>query len=156
MVFIFETIHSNFPRKGGLFLQNIQLPHLHFHCMYKNYRETFFKHFLPQPPHSLESFWQKFSKHVSMKGHPALQRSDSFKKALPLKVHGDAMPVTGIGKVWSKGMLVMSWSGLLNNASSRANCYVMYVAAGLPKVLFLLWVVFSWGFIFLHKVFKNI
>ena len=141
-MFLKHHAHNNCPRKGGLFLQNIQLPHLHFHSMYKNHKELFFKHFWPQKPHSLSSFWQKFSKHISMKEHPALQREDSFNLALPLKIHGDAMPVTGIGKVWSKGMLVMSWSGLLNNASSRENCYVMYVAAGLQKFLFALWCCF--------------
>ena len=116
------------PMKGGLFLQNIQLPHLQFHCMHKHYTDRFNSSFFPEAPHSLRSFWETFSQHICMRDHPALGRLDLYSKGLPIKIHGDAMPVTGIGKVWSKGMLVMNWSGLLSTAASRENCHVMYVA----------------------------
>ena len=116
------------PMKGGLFLQNIQLPHLQFHCMHKHYTDRFNSSFFPEAPHSLRSFWETFSQHICMRDHPALGRPDLYSKGLPIKIHGDAMPVTGIGKVWSKGMLVMNWSGLLSTAASRENCDVMYVA----------------------------
>lgn len=116
------------PMKGGLFLQNIQLPHLQFHCMHKHYTDRFNSSFFPEAPHSLRSFWETFSQHICMRDHPALGRPDLYSKGLPIKIHGNAMPVTGIGKAWSKGMLVMNWSGLLNKGASRENCHVMYVA----------------------------
>ena len=40
-------------------------------------------------------------------------RPDMREKCIPLAIHGDGTPVTGVGKAWSKQYDVWSWCSLL-------------------------------------------
>ena len=53
-----------------------------------------------------------------LKDHPVLYRKDWKRRAIPLVLHGDGVPLTGIGKSWSKLMDV--FVGII---SSRSGVY---------------------------------
>ena len=61
---------------------HIMLPHELFASLYHNYRDAWSRAILPEQPNE---FWE------SCGAHPQLQ--------VPLGMHGDAVSVTGIGKV---------------------------------------------------------
>ena len=68
------------------------------------------------PPGGLEKFWETNINHPGMEGHPALV---DLHKTLPLAMHGDGVPITGLGKIWSKTAWVYSWSSLLSDATTK-------------------------------------
>eukprot|EP00969_Alexandrium_andersonii_P176489 7804037-Alexandrium_andersonii.AAC.1 len=53
-----------------------------------------------------------------MEGHPMLEREGYDKRAVPLGLHGDGVPVAGVGKKWSKSCLALSWVSLLSTGST--------------------------------------
>jgi len=65
------------------------------------------------PPGGLEKFWETNINHPGMEGHPALV---DLHKTLPLAMHGDGVPITGLGKIWSK---------LLGYILGRAYCQML-------------------------------
>ena len=52
----------------------------------------------------LEEFWDSMEGNPQLNDHPVLLRESWKKKAIPLCIHGDGVPLTGIGKSWSKFM----------------------------------------------------
>ena len=40
-------------------------------------------------------------------------------KKVPLAMHGDGVPITGLGKIWSKTAWVYSWCSLLSDAATK-------------------------------------
>jgi len=65
----------------------------------------------------LEVFWFCFSKHPMMRNHPWWERPDRLTKCIPVCVHGDEVPVVGVGKIWSRSALIFSWFSLMANAA---------------------------------------
>ena len=105
-------LQEKLPLKGGMYLQNIMLPHEIFHHLWANYNGYFVNHFAVGGEKGLQKFWQNFSKHPAMLDS-ALKLHPSFpKKCLPLGLHGDAVPTVGVGKTWAKMQLCFSWHSL--------------------------------------------
>jgi hypothetical protein len=63
-------------------------------------------------PNILDEFWAAQAEHPAMNGHPIASKADKSKYLL-ISLHGDEVPVTGKGKVWSKSMLTFEWLSLL-------------------------------------------
>ena len=61
-----------------------------------------------------------------LKDHPVLYRRDWKRRAIPLVLHGDGVPLTGIGKSWSKLMGVFSVSSLLGRGSTRLKMFLIF------------------------------
>ena len=61
-----------------------------------------------------------------MKDHPVLYRKDWKRRAIPLVLHGDGVPLTGIGKSWSKLVDVFSVSSLLGRGSTRMRMFLIF------------------------------
>ena len=91
------------------------LPHELFNSIFENYNDVFQKQ-LVGPPGGLEKFWETNTSHPGMEGHPALV---DLHKTLPLAMHGDGVPITGLGKIWSKTAWVYSWGSLLSDAATK-------------------------------------
>lgn len=91
------------------------LPHELFNSIFENYNDVF-QNILVGPPGGLEKFWETNINHPGMEGHPALV---DLHKTLPLAIHGDGVPITGLGKIWSKTAWVYSWSSLLSDATTK-------------------------------------
>ena len=53
---------------------------------------------LPDPT-LLPKFWETFSGHPCMQGHPIKDKPGWQTKAIPLCMHGDEVPAVGVGKI---------------------------------------------------------
>ena len=96
-------------------LQKMLLPHELFASIYEKYPDTF-QNVLVGPPESLATFWSTNISHPAMQGHPCL---GDMSKKVPLAMHGDGVPITGLGKIWSKTAWVYSWCSLLSDAATK-------------------------------------
>ena len=48
-----------------------------------------------------------------MDGHPVKSKTRWEAKAIPLLFYGDEVPVVGVGKVWSRCVLMFEWFSFL-------------------------------------------
>lgn len=93
-------------------LAAINLPHEQFSHLYHNYPESFKRHVLPDPT-ALHRFWQEMKGHPGLDLIPASDMEDLEAKGIPLGLHGDEVPVTGVGKVWCKLALTFQFYSLM-------------------------------------------
>ena len=72
--------------------------------------------------HEIQKFWAAMRcGHGNPKlQHPAIQRREGFcNYCIPLKMHGDAVPVVAGGKTWVKLADVFNWMSLLGKGSTK-------------------------------------
>ncbi|CAK8992493.1 Uncharacterized protein SCF082_LOCUS3127 [Durusdinium trenchii] len=107
---------------------------------------------MPSGPEGLETFWAQMSKHPACENHQLLLEPGYARKTIPVHIHGDCVPCTGIGKVWSKGLLALHWTSALSNGSSKTNCFSLFtvfeklVAHGENGTVDRLFDLLSWSF----------
>ena len=59
-----------------------------------------------------------------------INKKEYWKKCIPLALHGDGVPVTGIGKSWSKSVDVWSWcSCLVRRTTLESNFVIICIYA---------------------------
>ncbi|CAE7780475.1 unnamed protein product [Symbiodinium necroappetens] len=87
-----------------------------FASLFRSYGPAFRKHILPRPE-ELKPFWTKVAGHPALQGHDVLSRGDRFTKAIPIGVHGDDCPVSGLGKCWVSKLSTLSWYSFMGMAS---------------------------------------
>ena len=61
-----------------------------------------------------------------MSGHDLRGRADRFERAIPLALHGDDVPVVGVGKAWCALMTTFSWTSMLSTGETRDCQYYIY------------------------------
>ena len=71
--------------------------------------KLFAKFWMPGGESDISLFWSKFQHHPAMAGHPLFLTENWRSKAIPISIHGDAVPTAGKGKAWTKMLLVLSW-----------------------------------------------
>ena len=100
----------------------LNLPHEHFAHIYNKHPQAFAQQMLPNSS-DLQKFW------VGIQGHPAVEKlhGEDLRFAVPLGMHGDEVPVVGVGKCWSRCALTFQYFSLLA------------LAAGTPTVNLLQW-----------------
>ena len=61
-----------------------------------------------------------------MKDNPLKEIPDYTNKLIPLSLHGDEVPVFGVGKIWARSVLSFSWTSILANAlgASAEECTI--------------------------------
>ena len=126
-----QPLMLKLPFAKGDFLQSIMLPHVVFAHLHQFYPAAFQRQFLPQGIGHLKEFWRTFKMHPCMEGHEIFHRPNFDTSILPLHIHGDAVPITGKGKVWCKMMLAFSWTGALSRSNSQEACNFIYGATRL-------------------------
>ena len=92
--------------------QAILYPHLMFASLYHHFRAAFFDRLVPDVK-GLESFWNNVSSTEQYKDHPLRHKPNHKRRCIPLFLHGDAVPCTGVGKSWSKLLDIWSWGSLM-------------------------------------------
>ena len=97
--------------------QDMLLPHEMFAAIFKHYPEQFRQRILPDTTR-LHEFWDEMQSHPQMLGHPVQERTDYKNKCIPISLHGDGVPVAGVGKAWHKSMDAWSWCSLLGTGST--------------------------------------
>ena len=60
-------------------------------------------------------------------GHPVAARADYSSKCIPIALHGDGVPVTGVGKAWSKSVEIYSWSSCLSGGNIVLSNFMVWL-----------------------------
>ena len=102
----------------GESLQGMLLPHQLFASLWRDYPETWRSSVLPDEQ-TLHRFWSAVDSHPQMESHPIRDVADYKSKVVPLAVHGDGVPVVGLGKGWSKVMTMFSWYSLIGQGQTK-------------------------------------
>ena len=114
--------------------QHMFLPHVVFANLYEHYPETFKEKICPNSA-TLEHFWAAMARNPQLVDHPVTSIPDYNKFAIPISIHGDGVPVTGVGKAWSKSCDIFHGQAYLEKVPQ----VVIYFIFGLVSVaLFLL------------------
>ena len=120
------------PFKDGTFMQSILLPHEWFSAMYDN--QQAWRTCILQDDSKLPQFWNLFEKHPCMQQHPVKRRRNFKNLAIPISMHGDEVPVVGVGKIWARSALSFSWCSLINNAlGGKGDDIMIYLWAVFEK-----------------------
>ena len=88
------------------------LPHTLFSAIYTHYPDMWAKIVYPGKI-TCGKFWSAVQGSPQFASHPVRHRADFSEKCIPLKIHGDGTPVTGLGKGWGKMVDIFSVSSLL-------------------------------------------
>ena len=101
------------------------LPHVLFSWVFSNCQKSWKARICPDRD-TLEAFWNSQAQHPSMDAHPMKGRRNWKRRAVPIALHGDDVPVTGCGKVWSKSMRAISWCSMLGTGSTVNFNFLIY------------------------------
>ena len=135
----------------------ILLPHEYFSCLYNEYPGHFSKYVHGHAP--LSEFWRHIPEGAErLAGHP-IELIDGFRdNAIPLKIHGDAVPC---GRAKGRSLDVISLSSLLADAGATwdTRVYVAGVMTGAkfkgddtdPGTMESIWAVVMWSLACLRK-----
>ena len=115
-------VTMQFAKPLGEKTTEILFPHEVFSAVYHQYPEAFKKHLLPSEA-KLGHFWKSVKDHPSLVNHPIFD--EGCHKAIPLAIHGDEVPVVGVGKVWSKTFLTWHWYSLMAAAATTSTTDLM-------------------------------
>ena len=122
-----KPMSTRLPFKSPLdsLTQGILLPHELFACIYNHYKATWDQCILPSTER-LKLFWFTNRDHPAMTGSlvQSIENYDSW--VIPLCLHGDDVPITGVGKSWCQQMTVFSWSSLTGLGSTKDMQYFIY------------------------------
>lgn len=118
---------TTFQEPHGEQSQTMLLPHEMFAAISENYRSTWHRSIYPGEG-KLQEFWETAQDHPLMKDHPVRGRNEWTKYCIPFGLHGDGVPVVGIGKAWSKVLNVFSWFSMVGTGNTRSKMFYCYSA----------------------------
>ena len=121
-----EPVKVAMPYTDGLHEALILLPHEWFAAMSEddyNWERTI----CPNADRLID-FWTCWESHPGMKDHPMKRYSQWRSKFIPVSLHGDEVPVQGIGKIWSRSVLSMTWMSMVaNGLGSKMSDIIFYI-----------------------------
>ena len=97
---------------------SVLLPHEMLRAIYLS-AEGWESSVLPDPT-LLPKFWETFSGHPCMQGHPIKDKPGWQTKAIPLCMRGDEVPVVGVGKIWSRSAVLFSFFSMMATLAGRS------------------------------------
>ena len=102
----------------------VALPHELIACLFSDFRPFFDKYILGEEP--LEAFWSHIPEDdVRLLGHPVTMAADWRSRAIPLRLHGDAVPV---GKAKRRSLDTLSVSSLTASPGRSLNTRLLMFA----------------------------
>ena len=128
----------------------ILLPHEYFAAIYAS--PDWWRRSILADESCLYRFWNAFKHHPCMDGHPVKSKKRWEAKAIPLMFYGDEVPVVGVGKVWSRCVLMFEWFSILAQAAGAATEDVMQYIWGVfekfaaSHTMETFWRVMLWSF----------
>ena len=132
------SLHTfQFPLRNsivGLFSKPLHmfLPHELISGIYHHYPDMF-RTLLYGSEAVCRKFWNSVRGGAHFLSHPVRTRLNHATKCIPLRLHGDGTPVTGLGKAWGKMMDCYSISSLL--VSGPTNIFYFLIWIVYQKVL---------------------
>jgi len=103
------------------------LPHMLFSTLYHKNPEAFMLRVLGGSASNLPKFWTDMRGHPNFEGHPVRGRDGFAMKAVPIAIHGDGVPVSGIGRARQRSCDIFSWSGLLGKGPTTRTTFLVYL-----------------------------
>ena len=76
---------------------------------------------------ALRAFWEDVKSTPQYLSHPIRGRLNHESLAIPISVHGDGTPITGLGKAWGKLMDIWSWSSLVASGPTELSYLVIFM-----------------------------
>ena len=107
--------------------QVVLWPHEMMAAMWENYMGLFRDCVFPGAGVA-RKFWNEVDRTPWMARHP-MRRVPNWKDIhIPITLHGDGVPVTGLGKTWSKSYTIYSWNSILGTGDTKhTNFYIWSV-----------------------------
>lgn len=102
-------------------------PHELFAAIFAHHPKVFNDRLLGGNGGNLGHFWASMQGNPAYATHPVRDRAGHQSKAVPLSLHGDGVPVVGVGKAWSKSMDVYSWASMLSTGRTAENMFLIYL-----------------------------
>ena len=135
--------------------QLIILPHMLFATIFAKRRNDFDMVMRGGSEDRLAEFWQAMEDHPAMAAH-LRDRPNWQRRAIPLGLHGDGLPVTGVGKTWAQSAEAFSWGSLVAPGSTIRSLYLIFmcykslvVASGGLSTMDAIWRKVCWSFYWL-------
>lgn len=97
--------------------QAMFLPHETFASLYNDFGEGWMKSMVPDAS-EIPVFWGSVANHPGIRDHPMKAKGDFRNKCIPVGMHGDDVPCTGLGKCWVSKQTEFSWFSMLATAQS--------------------------------------
>ena len=153
-----KPFKANVPLKGfPNSIQSMLLPHEMFACIWESYKNVWNTAIVPSADR-VRKFWRSMQLHPQLREHPMTSTPDWFSHTVPLAVHGDGVPITGIGTVWSRVMTNYSWYSLVGHGNTSS--MLMWIWGFFDKLkvgdqttgtLFEFYTVLKWSFLALAE-----
>lgn len=144
------------PYTNGMESGHFLMPHEYFAAMFED-EHQWKKTVLPDAT-KLQLFWESFQHHPAMENHPLKRKAHWKETTVPILLHGDEVPVVGVGKIWSRSAMSLSWMSLIANVlGGKGSDIVFYIfgvfekfcIASTPHALgtmATIWKVLHWSF----------
>ena len=121
-----EPFYMKLPSTNGLVTQAMMLPHEMFSAIYHRYRAVWEKCICPSGD-AAHSFWRTNVMHPAMKAAGFFKTRPGWpQRYIPLSFHGDDVPVSGRGKIWSHAMTTFSWSSMLGVGTTDESQFFIF------------------------------
>ena len=90
-------------------VQAIVLPHRQFANLYHKHPDRW-KEIICPSQEVPKDFWQAMEDHPLMRSTPLKTKEGGYiSTCIPIRIHGDDVPVVGVGKCWLEMAFVSSW-----------------------------------------------
>jgi hypothetical protein len=118
-----QGMPAKMPYKNGPETTSILLPHELFSYMHSV--PAVWERCVMSSFRMLGKFWSVFQDHPCMVGHPCRGEDNWKDLCIPLALHGDEVPIVGVGKIWCASALQFSWCSLLAvcSGATLAECF---------------------------------
>ncbi|CAE7336164.1 unnamed protein product [Symbiodinium sp. CCMP2592] len=112
------------PTKAGLDTLPVLMPHELLASIYDTFPAVWVKVVKPSDSRA-EQFWRSVKGHPALESSPLLARPNYQRLCIPLGVHGDAVPITALGKAWCQQLTDLSFMSLLGLGSVKELLFYM-------------------------------
>ena len=134
------------------------LPHEWFAAVHSHYKPFFDKHICAGTD-DMEAFWRDVAAHPVLRDNVATEVPDWRSKFIPISLHGDGVPVKGVGKSWSESFTSWSWASVIapSGTTLQANFLIggifdhLVNREGAFKTMNKFWKILAWSFTALYN-----
>jgi hypothetical protein len=106
--------------------QSMVLPHMLFAQLYARHKPAFLENVLGGSADRISEFWDAVKLSPTSLQHRVRSRADYTTRAIPLTLHGDGVPVAGVGKAWSRSAETYSWSSIIGRGKTLLTNFFIY------------------------------
>ena len=108
--------------------QQILEPHRLFSTLYHKFPKEFNERMVGGPRTRIPEFWEAMADNPAYISHPMRGIANHLEKAIPISLHGDGIPVTGIGRIWGKSAEIYSMGSVIGRGSTQfANFMIFFM-----------------------------